>query len=184
MESDDPGAKATLLKTDKIAKIILQNIEVMAVDQETISPAGIIEKGDRKKISATAQRTQSCGIKRNKECKGFSEPQNLAGANRMTVIGTITLLLSPEDSEKLIVAYNNEQIKFILRNYADKEIVETAGHKLVTAFWGENENHTIELYRGRDEWGLEFHKDDLDSITIPGRPPSSREPEPLSDKGL
>jgi len=95
------------------------------------------------------------------------------------VIGRLTLLLSPEVTEKLIVTYNNEQIKFICRNHADKEIVNTKGQKLVEVFKKKKKNYKVEIYRGKQEWGMEFDKDSLEPVEPSGLGPLPGEEEPV-----
>lgn len=42
-------------------------------------------------------------------------------------VPTVTLLVSPEDAEKLTVATRQEAVRLVLRNYRDEEVVPTAG---------------------------------------------------------
>ncbi len=180
VEGRAPGSKARLLKTSKTARIILQNVEVLTVEQEVTSPAGIVEKGDKKKMARSAQKVRCCGREKDMEKAGrLSGSKYLDGPGRLEVIGRLTLLLSPEEAEKLIVAYNNDQIKFICRNHADKEIVNTGGQKLVEAFWGDKKNYRVEVYRGKEEWGMEFDKDSLEPVEPSGLGPLPGEEEPV-----
>jgi pilus assembly protein CpaB len=47
---------------------------------------------------------------------------------------TVTLLVSPEDAEKLTVATRQEAVRLALRNYRDEEVVPTAGVTTRTLF--------------------------------------------------
>lgn len=49
-------------------------------------------------------------------------------------VPTVTLLVSPEDAEKLTVATKQEAVRLTLRNYRDEEIIPTAGIALKTLF--------------------------------------------------
>ncbi len=49
-------------------------------------------------------------------------------------VPTVTLLVSPEDAEKLTVATRQEAVRLTLRNYRDEDIVPTAGIALKTLF--------------------------------------------------
>jgi pilus assembly protein CpaB len=49
-------------------------------------------------------------------------------------VPTVTLLVSPEDAEKLTVATKQEAVRLALRNYRDEDIVPTAGIALKTLF--------------------------------------------------
>jgi pilus assembly protein CpaB len=49
-------------------------------------------------------------------------------------VPTVTLLVSPEDAEKLTVATRQEAVRLTLRNYRDEEIVPTAGIVLKSLF--------------------------------------------------
>jgi pilus assembly protein CpaB len=52
-------------------------------------------------------------------------------------VPTVTLLVSPEDAEKLTLATRNEPVRLALRNYRDEEYVRTPGITLSQLF-GEN----------------------------------------------
>jgi len=49
-------------------------------------------------------------------------------------VPTVTLLVSPEDAEKLTIATKQEAVRLALRNYRDEDIVPTAGIALKTLF--------------------------------------------------
>jgi pilus assembly protein CpaB len=49
-------------------------------------------------------------------------------------VPTVTLLVSPEDAEKLTIATRQEAVRLTLRNYRDEDIVPTAGIALKTLF--------------------------------------------------
>jgi pilus assembly protein CpaB len=49
-------------------------------------------------------------------------------------VPTVTLLVSPEDAEKLTVATKQEAVRLALRNYRDEDIIPTAGIALKTLF--------------------------------------------------
>jgi pilus assembly protein CpaB len=49
-------------------------------------------------------------------------------------VPTVTLLVSPEDAEKLTVATRQEAVRLILRNYRDEDLIPTAGIALKTLF--------------------------------------------------
>ena len=49
-------------------------------------------------------------------------------------VPTVTLLVSPEDAEKLTLATRGEAVRLVLRNYRDEEIIPTAGVNLKTLF--------------------------------------------------
>jgi pilus assembly protein CpaB len=49
-------------------------------------------------------------------------------------VPTVTLLVSPEDAEKLTLATKQEPVRLALRNYRDDDIVPTAGIALKTLF--------------------------------------------------
>lgn len=167
VESKTPGSAATFLETTKIARIILQNIEVLAVEQEVTSPADIVAVGDKKKMVSSSKKARYFGDKKESR---LDEPKNLQGSNRLNVIGRITLLLTPKETEKLMVAYNSEQIKFICRNKADKKIAATQGQKLVEVFQGDRSDYLVEIYQGSEEFGLSFDRD------LSGPAASSEEP--------
>ena len=49
-------------------------------------------------------------------------------------VPTVTLLVSPEDAEKLTVATRQEPVRLTLRNYRDEDIIPTAGIAMKTLF--------------------------------------------------
>jgi pilus assembly protein CpaB len=49
-------------------------------------------------------------------------------------VPTVTLLVSPEDAEKLTIATRAEAVRLTLRNYRDEEIIPTAGIAMKTLF--------------------------------------------------
>lgn len=49
-------------------------------------------------------------------------------------VPTVTLLVSPEDAEKLTLATRAQAVRLVLRNYRDEEIIPTAGVNLKTMF--------------------------------------------------
>jgi len=49
-------------------------------------------------------------------------------------VPTVTILVSPEDAEKLTVATRQEPVRLVLRNYRDEDIVPTAGIAVKTLF--------------------------------------------------
>jgi len=49
-------------------------------------------------------------------------------------VPTVTLLVSPEDAERLTLAARQEPVRLVLRNYRDEDIVPTAGIALKTLF--------------------------------------------------
>lgn len=94
---------------DRMTKIILQNIEVLAVDQT-------YRKND-------------------------DDPME---------VKSVTLLITPEDAEKLALAANEGDLRLSLRSSADSEIIETPGQKLSKLFSGpEKEKPRKVVYRPR-----------------------------------
>jgi pilus assembly protein CpaB len=49
-------------------------------------------------------------------------------------VPTVTLLVSPEDAERLTLATKQEAVRLVLRNYRDEEIIPTAGVNVKTMF--------------------------------------------------
>ena len=49
-------------------------------------------------------------------------------------VPTVTILVSPEDAEKLTIATKQEPVRLVLRNYRDEDIVPTAGIAIKTLF--------------------------------------------------
>lgn len=52
-------------------------------------------------------------------------------------VPTVTLLLSPEDAERLTIATRYEPVRLALRNYRDEEVVRTAGVATKALFQGD-----------------------------------------------
>jgi pilus assembly protein CpaB len=49
-------------------------------------------------------------------------------------VPTVTLLVTPEDAEKLTLATRQEAVRLVLRNYRDEDVVPTAGINMKTLF--------------------------------------------------
>jgi pilus assembly protein CpaB len=54
--------------------------------------------------------------------------------NKPVEVPTVTLLVSPEDAEKLTLATRQEPVRLALRNYRDEAIVETPGSSMAALF--------------------------------------------------
>lgn len=63
--------------------------------------------------------------------------------NKPVEVPTVTLLVSPQDAEKLTLATRQEPVRLALRNYRDEEAVHTAG-VTVQALFGQ-ERHPVPL---------------------------------------
>ena len=185
VESKTPGAEAEFLKTSKTAKIILQNIEVLTVEQKVTSPAEILEKGDKKLIAQSGQKNRSpCKQNLGQGSGRLSGSKNVQGTRGLEVIGKVTLLLSPKEAEKLVAAYNSALIKLICRNQRDTEAVKTAGQKLADVFWGDREMYQVEIFRGKAEGGMSFDKETLEPVEpLPG-PPLPWQEQPVGSEPL
>ena len=81
------NAQAANSNSQQFSKIVLQNVEVLAVAQE-------IEN---------------------------------AGADKPEVVRVVTLLVTPEESERVVLASHEGQLRLAMRNYEDKKIVQTSG---------------------------------------------------------
>jgi pilus assembly protein CpaB len=80
-------ANAQGSNNQQFSKIVLQNVEVLAVAQE-------IEN---------------------------------AGADKPEVVRVVTLLVTPEEAERVVLASHEGQLRLAMRNYEDKKIVATSG---------------------------------------------------------
>ena len=176
-----PGDEGTLLQTDTMAKTILQKIKVIGVDLQSDSPAGWLKKKESGyRPSQDQSRGQTGQSVTSSEKKSETGRKDTSGTRRSGRIGKITLLLSPEDTEKFLVAYNTQQIKFIVRNPDDRQTITTDGEKLVTAFWGENNSHSVDVFYGPKEWGMEFPREEPSDHQPFGRIPEADSDYPIS----
>ena len=164
-EGVQPGAKAKLLATNKIARIILQDLEVLAVDTGAQTSMAFLETGDIKQSSNRKKLFGNSPNNKDGDRPGQT-PENKDGARQFSVIGRLTLLTTPEASEKLLAAYQSYQVKLIVRNNDDRKIVLTKGKKLVEAFRNGKGPYTIEFFHGMDELGMGFEED----AALPGDP--------------
>ncbi len=165
VESNEPGAEAEHLETETTARIILQNIPVLVVEDE-------VETKNRSGGSAKSERQA-----------GASDAKRLPKVE--AAAGRITLLLSPNEAEKILVAYSSEAIrlKFICRNVSDDGVVITRGQTLVDAFWGDRDPFEVEIFRGSGKDGRAFDFEDPAFSDPPDRSPLPGDPQPMG-KGL
>src|SRR5207247_3085113 len=59
-------------------------------------------------------------------------------------VPTVTLLVSPEDGERLTLATRYEPVRLALRNYRDEEVVRTAGVATKALFQGDGQPVTVQ----------------------------------------
>ena len=111
-EGREEGSKAERLETSRLAKTILQNVGLMAVEDELEGVPG----------------------------EWRSREENWLA----------TLLLSPEQAEKLIsVSYDDSyKLKIVRRNPEDREITATEGERILELFFKPEEmKYEVEIYR-------------------------------------
>ena len=155
-----PGAEAEHLETETTARIILQNIPILVVEDDIemkrISD-GLVESGKQTDAS-------------NEMKPAKAEP-----------VGRLTLLLSPSEAEKIILAYSSEaiQLKFVCRNASDDGVVATRGQTLVDAFWGDRKPFEVEIFRGSGKDGMAFDPEGPALSEFPDRSPLPRDPQPM-----
>jgi len=115
-----PGARVDILATiretwdrgegrPKVStKIVLQNIKVLAVGED-IDPLTI----DRRRRARAAEK------------EGAMDSSNQGDSREVRAV--VTLLVSPEEAERLALARREGKIDFVLRNPKDTKTVETPG---------------------------------------------------------
>ncbi len=173
-----PGDEAKYLKTNMISMLILQNIKVIAVNQEA-EKEDAEEDAEEKKLKHLSKGFEQIktALKNLKDKENsFDKKQSSTSARSQDSekngenvkdekkAGTVAFLLTPEEAEKLLVASKTYHIKIIARNYGDDNIVETKGHTIQSCFFKKKGslNYEVEFYRGGQEGIIPFSKEKME----------------------
>ena len=199
-ESRIAGSKATYLKTRMISMLILQNIKVLAVNQEAEKEIPPDTEEERLKLLDRGFDQIKTALKnsRDKEkssdkrpCpastrRGDEEEGNEENAKKEKGVGTVAFLLTPEEAEKLLVVSETYNIKIITRNYCDSNIVVTKGHTIQSCFFKKKENlrYEVEFYRGKNEGIIPFSRKSLEEANLPENGPFRLDEDLLSGDQL
>jgi len=128
----NPGGEGIVTDYYLYSKITLQNVAVLAIEED-VSLAGEVRCGsnDKNPDGKKNERHNSSAV--------IPRPAKL-----------VTLLVSPEDAEKLAVLSTNSSYKLIIRKKDDTEIVETKGEKDNEIFFKRKEQYyDIEVFGRR-----------------------------------
>ena len=191
-----PGSEAKYLKTNMISMLILQNIKVLAVNQEAekkISPdtaekkLELLSQGfERIKNALKNSRDKEKSFD-EKPCPASSRRQDWEDGDEDNIkkekgAGTVAFLLTPKEAEKLLVASKTYNIKIIARNHGDDNIVETRGHTIQSCFFKKKENlsYEVEFYRGKDEGIVPFSRERMEDTNLPEDELFRQDEDPLS----
>ena len=169
-ESPTPGAEGVFLKTETMSRIILEDVKIIAVTKNPQVSGGTKDPLDESGAGPDSEGTQGSGPSENKPVdegrgNGGDAGQNtLETAKKAQALGTVTLLLSPENAEKVIMAGQASILRLLLRNSRDNETVESQGTKLVDLFFKSYKEriYDVEFYPGEGEGIIPFDRDVLE----------------------
>jgi len=125
----NPGGEGIVTDYYLYSKITLQNVAVLAIEED-VDPAGEVRcKSNDKKPDGKKNERHNSSV-------AAPRPSKL-----------VTLLVSPEDAEKLAVLSTNSTYKLIVRKKNDTGIVETKGEKDNEIFFKQKERYyDIEVF--------------------------------------
>ncbi len=134
----EAGAEGTITSTHMASRIFLQDIEVLAVDENErlVMPP---------KLS-------------NDNLNDVMPTENAAVTE---VVRSVVLHLSPEDAELLAVAHDATEksvIRLVLRHPEDAGIVKTDGQLLIELLTEKKEYSNVEVIRGIEQTAKKFFK--------------------------
>jgi len=195
----EPGSEAKYMKTSMISMLILQNIKVLAVNQEADEKnppdaeekkLNLLSKGFEQIKAALKNSRDEEKSSYKKQCfastrrrDGQEDGENAKDKNGA---GTVAFLLTPEEAEKLLVASKTYNIKIIARNYGDDNIVETEGHTIQSCFFKKKGDlsYEVEFYRGKHEGIIPFSTERMEETNSPGDEPFRRDEDPVRGNQL
>jgi pilus assembly protein CpaB len=186
----EPILDAKLLAPGQIADPIRSiapgmRLKTIAVDAEK-SAAGLLGPGDRVDVQLFVKADQRNGIMQAQSrvilqnIRVFAVDSTVQrspdGGEEKTIAKTVSLMLTPEQADKLTLAENLGIVSLTPRNPDDESIVNT-GTLTVEDLWGDAERSSRAKEQGRDEKAEDEPKDDhgtLATVVAEAAPP----PEP------
>ena len=122
--------------------LITDGMRAMSVRVDGVTGiSGFITPNSRVDVLATGNPTSDAGAGDQKgkvilqNVRVLATGQSIEQKDEKPVeVPTVTLLVSPEDAEKLTLATRQEAVRLALRNYRDEDILPTAGIALKTLF--------------------------------------------------
>ena len=136
----EAGEPLTVKDVNLYSKTVMQNLEVMAIEEDVSSLNGFSYANE----DSSGKKKDSPSI-----VQGAAETKKLL----------LTLLASPKDAEKLAVLSEASKIKLVLRNQGDDSRVETEGEVSGTLFKKEK-YHGVEVYDGEVRGEKLFQEDE------------------------
>ena len=169
-ESPTPGAKGVFLNSETMSRIILQDVKIIAVSKN--KPGANGEKSPLETSQPDAPGAEEPEEKADDDKKdkdGDSDGQAPESGSQAEMLGTVTLLLSPKDAEKLVMAQQASILKILTRNSQDQERIKSQGTKLVELFFKSVEEriYGVEFYPGPKEGVIPFNREKVENG--PGR---------------
>ncbi|MCD6486491.1 MAG: Flp pilus assembly protein CpaB [Syntrophobacterales bacterium] len=194
VEGYESGSEARYMKTSMISMLILQNIKVLAVNQEAEKEdfpdaeeekLNLLSKGFEQIKAALKNSRDEEKSSYKKQC--FASTRHRDGeedgkkAKDKNEAGTVAFLLTPKEAEKLLVASETYNIKIIARNYDDDNIVETKGHTIQSCFFRKKGDlsYEVEFYRGKHEGIIPFSGKRMEETNSSEDEPFRRDENPV-----
>lgn len=187
------GQETTVVDSQVYAKIVMQDIEIMAIEDDVETPEDIsgTEPGkksasfvegaetsmDKKVPGSKSPSSKSPGSKspdsksndgkKEKDDNG-DDKKGTQGRLKTKLTKRVTFLVTPEDAEKLTVISVNSEIKLIVRNYDDREEVETFGEGSNDIFYKSEARryYQVNVFKGLRRGRKLFDKQDLEAINV------------------
>ncbi len=149
-----PGQELMVAGEQTYSKIILQNMEVLAVADDVEAGKGL-DAGPR-------MTNMGARISGDAYCDGAAcadgptdngEPSRTGEGSFSKSAKLVTLLATPAQAEKLALLSVSSDLKLIVRNYGDRDVAPTdGGSSRETLYGAEEERHRyVTIYRGRSK---------------------------------
>jgi len=173
------GQETTVVDSQVYAKIVMQNIEIMAIEDDVETPEEISGSESGKKSASFVEGAETSLDKKQSDIKSKDDGKKEKDENSDDKKGTqgrlktrltkrVTFLVTPEDAEKLTVISVNSEIKLIVRNYDDQEEIETTGEGSNDIFYKAEARryYNVNIFKGLRRGRKQFDKKDLEAINI------------------
>ena len=188
------GQDTTVVDSQVYAKIVMQNIEIMAIEDDVETPeeisgaepgkksASFVEGAETPMDKKKSDSKSDDGKKENDENK--DDKKGTQGRLKTKLTKRVTFLVTPEDAEKLTVISVNSDIKLIVRNYDDQEEVETMGEGSNDIFYKAEARryYQVNIFKGQRRGSKQFDKQELEAINVfPRRGPRTPDSNSFRD---
>ena len=152
--------EAVVTGTEKLSRIIMQNVEILAVDNDISQFAPELQHPD---INAT-----------DNDISPKSQNTISENGNKITQVHSVTMLTTPKDAEQLIILAETSVVRLILRKKNDREHLDLTDRKGSNSrdVFKKEEFIDVEIIRGTTKAHKRFDRSGNKDMTLPSNQPS------------